>query len=366
MNYEQTVTELEEYFTENQETDEDTVIISISELEKFNPEISDYFLKEPEEAKKAVKEAIPQEKQATVIKFTDLPDEDHVDIKDIGAKHIGNLIAVEGLMTNIEDAKVEPESAVFKCTECGDKVEKDQRGNKVFKDPRRNEKFKDPYHCEECKGRRFDRVSEEYFDVQNFTISAHNEKLECRLESEILDSSDYQERQVISYGVPEAEEEEVKLQVENIEKSDSSSNIENTEPISDLIGNNSAGNPETILNSLTPLDFEKLIARIFEAEGWETELTGPSEDQEIDIIARKRLPMPQKFLIQAKYYEESKVTPKDVHQYNSLKEQEPNTDRVIMITSSTYTDQAKELARSLDIKTFDRDHVIRLINQIEQ
>jgi hypothetical protein len=30
MNYEQTVTELEEYFTENQETDEDIVIISLA------------------------------------------------------------------------------------------------------------------------------------------------------------------------------------------------------------------------------------------------------------------------------------------------------------------------------------------------
>ena len=352
MNYEKATQELQEYFTENQEPEGKLAKVSISELEKFNPELSDYFRDEPEEAKKAVKETLEEE---TVIRLTDLPEEELLEIDNIGAKHIGKLVAVKGLITDIEDVKVESESAVFECTECGDLVEKDQRDI---------DGFKSPYKCDTCGNRKFKRANEEYFNVQNFTLSADNSKLECRLNSGTLDTDEYLDRQTTIHAIPTAEENEVKLLAETIEITGASP-IDDTESISSLIGSDS-DNTVAVLNSLNPLEFEKLIARIFQAEGWKTELTSPTGDQGIDIIARKRLPVPQKFVIQVKHYEESKVTPDEVQQYNSLKEQEPNTDQAVLITSSTYTDKAKELADSLEIKTLDRDYVIRMINQIEQ
>jgi DNA replicative helicase MCM subunit Mcm2 (Cdc46/Mcm family) len=355
VNYEKATKELQEYFTENQEPEE-IVKLSISELQKFNPELSDYFRQRPEEAIEAAKEVIQERretKKETKVKITDIPTEEQLEIKNLSAKHIEKLVAVKGLITEINDARVELTSAVYECTQCGDHYEKDHRGKNGFESP---------YKCE-CGSKMFEVVEKEYLDVQNLSISYNSEKLECILEADTIDSNEYIDQKVIVYGIPQAEDGIITLRAKSVQKTSTDDELEQTDLITEITGDKSVNSKESALNSLNHIEFKELIANIFKAEGWETELVSAKG---VDIIARKRLPVPQKFVIQVKHYEESKVTPDDVQQYNSLKEQEPNTDQAVLITSSTYTDKAKELADSLEIKTLDRDYVIRMINQIEQ
>ncbi|PGF17246.1 hypothetical protein CP556_14825 [Natrinema sp. CBA1119] len=70
-----------------------------------------------------------------------------------------------------------------------------------------------------------------------------------------------------------------------------------------------------------------------------------SNDKGIDVRvrAKKTTPYNQKALIQAKRYGEgNKVGSPAIQQYSSLKHQEDNVDKVVVVTTSSYSRNAKE------------------------
>lgn len=113
-------------------------------------------------------------------------------------------------------------------------------------------------------------------------------------------------------------------------------------------------------------EFEQLIADIWEKQGWETTVTTGASDRGIDVIAEKTTPFSQKHLIQAKRYSEgNKVGSPEVQQYSSLRQQESEVDTVIIVTTSSFTSQARQTAHDLNVKLVDGNSLISLIMQVD-
>lgn len=128
----------------------------------------------------------------------------------------------------------------------------------------------------------------------------------------------------------------------------------------------SASQIETYLGGVDPYEFERLVAKLWEKRGYRTEVTSRSQDRGIDIIAEQDNPIKQKILIQAKAYsEENKISSNEIRKYATLYRQEDDVDRVVLVTTSGFTTQAKELAQDLDVDAIDRENLIESISECE-
>lgn len=75
-----------------------------------------------------------------------------------------------------------------------------------------------------------------------------------------------------------------------------------------------------------------------------------SGDRGIDVIARDKSD-DETVVIQAKRYDEANhVGSPEVQQYGSLKMQEPYPDRVVIVTTSDFTEQASEIAADIGVE----------------
>jgi restriction endonuclease Mrr len=120
------------------------------------------------------------------------------------------------------------------------------------------------------------------------------------------------------------------------------------------------------IRQINEYEFESLVAEIWKKYGWKTEVTSGSSDQGIDVVATKSLPFEQKIVIQAKRYEENNtVGSPDIQQYSSLRHQEEGVDAVIVITTSSFTSAAENIANNLNVKLIDGEKLVRLILEVD-
>ncbi|WP_337653096.1 restriction endonuclease [Halomontanus rarus] len=111
-------------------------------------------------------------------------------------------------------------------------------------------------------------------------------------------------------------------------------------------------------------EFEHFVSDLWEEMGWSCKVSTASNDKGIDVRAKKANPYEQKALIQAKRYAEgNKVGSPAIQQYSSLKHQENKVDKVIVVTTSSYSRNAVELADDLNVKLIDGDDLVDLIDQ---
>jgi len=121
------------------------------------------------------------------------------------------------------------------------------------------------------------------------------------------------------------------------------------------------------LRQMDEYEFEKLVADVWEAQGWNTIVTSGSNDRGVDVIAEKQSPFSQKMVIQAKRYSESnKVGGPEIREYASLKQQESNVDSVVVVTTSNFTPQAKQTANDLNVKLLNGDGLLSIIQEHPQ
>lgn len=120
------------------------------------------------------------------------------------------------------------------------------------------------------------------------------------------------------------------------------------------------------IRQLSPRDFELLIADIWqERQGWDTEATGPGEDGGVDVIG-----WPPRggeaTAVQAKLYKAGrKIGRPQVQQYGAIPNQYQAIGSVTIVTTSSFTDNAEEAARSLDVKLIDGGDMLSLIDRYD-
>jgi replicative DNA helicase Mcm len=162
-----------------------SLVIDFEDLLSFDKELADTLLESPyefiEAASRAILEVLNIEvpeysKEVEVVhaRIARLPENIHIKIRDIRAKHLGKLIAVEGIVTKISPVKQELIEGVFKCKTCGTEVRVPQEGEGLVK----------PAFCPVCsengkKSSGFVLLPEKskFVDLQKFVLQEKPEEL---------------------------------------------------------------------------------------------------------------------------------------------------------------------------------------------
>ena len=120
-----------------------------------------------------------------------------------------------------------------------------------------------------------------------------------------------------------------------------------------------------LLQEMDPYKFENLIARLWEQLGWDTTVTSGTKDKGIDIIAKKDKYISLKYVIQAKRFAKgNKIGSDMIRTYSTLKNQEDRVDAVIIASTSSYTDPAKQLGYDLNVKLIDGETLYQMLSEL--
>jgi hypothetical protein len=113
------------------------------------------------------------------------------------------------------------------------------------------------------------------------------------------------------------------------------------------------------IQSISPYDFEKLIAELWETKGYDTEVRRQSRDKGIDIDA-ERAGLSEKIQVK-RYSGDNKIGSIDVRKSATIYQQ-TDANNVVLVTSGEVTDPAEELAQDLSVGLINGNE---LINQLE-
>lgn len=205
MEYGEAVNEFEEFFSEKYykkvatavQDGNDSIVVDFEDMDIFNFELSDYLRENPLSAIDAAEEGLEGHDQISDdplnVRFVNMPEEDYVFLRNLRSEHIGKFIPVEGMIKRASQVKPEVVSAIFECTQCGDRYEKEQDSSQL----------KSPYKCD-CGSRKFEVEEKVMTDTQIITVEENPESregseqpssLKVRLEGDLVDP-DFQKRVV--------------------------------------------------------------------------------------------------------------------------------------------------------------------------
>lgn len=120
------------------------------------------------------------------------------------------------------------------------------------------------------------------------------------------------------------------------------------------------------LRDLPPRHFEQLVADIWqEYQGWNTEVMNKGPDMGLDVIGEP----PNggsKTAVQCKRYSQgNKVTSKQIQQYATLRQQWDDVHGVTVVTTSSFTKNAKELAPRVNVKCINGPTLVEVIDEYD-
>ena len=172
------VTEVADHYPEQR-----SVFLTYSELDLFDPDVANYLLERPVKSlyfgKQAMRKLLPpgREKVEVQLRITGLPKDSKIDIRRIRSEHLGELIAVEGLVRKATEVRPKIIDALFQCARCGMIIKEPQEGM-YFKEPM--ECYKEQNGCGRSAGStKFKLLAEEsrYVDTQKVEIQENPEGL---------------------------------------------------------------------------------------------------------------------------------------------------------------------------------------------
>ena len=147
------------------------LIIDFNELSKFNPDLANALLEQPDEVIKAAELAVEQFDLETTkfrIRFSNLPESQKIEIRNIRSKHIGKLLSIEGVVRQKSDVRPQVTSARFECPSCGNIINVLQLDSA----------FKEPTRCGCGRKGKFHLLSKELVDAQGLVLEETTEQLE--------------------------------------------------------------------------------------------------------------------------------------------------------------------------------------------
>ncbi len=176
-----------EFFQENYyeeilkalEEGKSSVSVDFSLLEKFDVELADYLLENPEEviplAEEGVKKVLDVERDVRV-RFFNLPEERNIRIRNLRSEHIGKLVVVDGIVKRASEVRPEVKEAVFMCPVCGTHIVVEQTERTL----------KPPAQCD-CGNRKgFQLVEQKLLDTRWVVIEEPYEVVSGERPSEIM------------------------------------------------------------------------------------------------------------------------------------------------------------------------------------
>jgi len=157
---------------ENLRKDKKYVVIDFAELSKFDLDLANKLLEDPENTIKAVELAVEQFDLENItgfkVRFENLPDSQKIMIRNIRSKHIGKLVYVEGIVRQKSDVRPRVTAAKFECPVCGNIINVLQL----------NGSFKEPSRCGCGRKGKFNLLSKQLVDAQGIVLEEASESLE--------------------------------------------------------------------------------------------------------------------------------------------------------------------------------------------
>jgi len=145
--------------------------IDFSELAKFDHELADQLLEEPEETIRAAELAIDgfdMPLKNFRVRFYNLPRDQFVFIRDIRSTHLNKFMIMEGIVRQSSDVRPQVTSAKFECPSCGNAITILQLDSR----------FKEPSRCSCGRRGHFRLISKDLVDAQRLVLEEIPESLE--------------------------------------------------------------------------------------------------------------------------------------------------------------------------------------------
>lgn len=117
----------------------------------------------------------------------------------------------------------------------------------------------------------------------------------------------------------------------------------------------------TDIDKMDGIEFEKRLEVLFRDLGYRVKRTSSTGDYGADLILKKGI---ERIVVQAKRYSKP-VGIKAIQEALSGKEYY-GADKAMVLTNSTYTNAAKNLARRLNIELIAREELIRMLNSTKK
>ncbi len=146
------------------------IIVDFSELSKFDPDLAEQLLNEPEDTIRAAELAIEQFDLPYFFKvrFGNLPKSQNIKIRDIRSEHLGSFITFEGLVRQASDVRPQIVLAKFECPACGNTITILQIDTK----------FKEPTRCSCGRHGKFRLLHKDLVDAQRLIVEECPETLD--------------------------------------------------------------------------------------------------------------------------------------------------------------------------------------------
>jgi replicative DNA helicase Mcm len=147
------------------------LVVDFNELSKFDPDLANLLLDQPEEVIKAAELAIEQLDLKTSnfrVRFTNLSESQKVMIRNIRSAHIGKLLVIEGVVRQKSDVRPQVTAAKFECPSCGN----------IQNVLQLDSSFKEPSRCGCGRKGKFRELSKELVDAQGIVLEEAAENLE--------------------------------------------------------------------------------------------------------------------------------------------------------------------------------------------
>ncbi|MBW2984923.1 minichromosome maintenance protein MCM [Candidatus Woesearchaeota archaeon] len=159
---------------ENIRKENNFLVIDFSKLSKFDPDLANLLIDQPEEVIGAAKLAVEEFDIGDIInknfniRFSNLPESQQIMIRNIRSKHIGKLLWSEGVVRQKSDVRPQVTSARFECPSCGNIISVLQLDSS----------FKEPTRCGCGRKGKFKLMSKELVDAQGLVLEESPENLE--------------------------------------------------------------------------------------------------------------------------------------------------------------------------------------------
>ncbi len=147
--------------------------LDFSELIKFNTELTEEIIENPEDLLKAAEIAIkefdlPKKVDKFNVRLRNLPESLKINISEIRSKHLGKFIWTQGIVRQKSDVRPHVTAAKFECPSCGN----------VLNVLQLDKKFKEPTRCSCGRKGKFLERSKELIDGQGLVLEESPDDLD--------------------------------------------------------------------------------------------------------------------------------------------------------------------------------------------
>ena len=120
------------------------------------------------------------------------------------------------------------------------------------------------------------------------------------------------------------------------------------------------------LRGLPPRHVEQIVADIWqEKQGWATEVMDAGPDKGLDVIGQPPNGGPKTAVQCKRYAQGNKITSRHIQQYSALRHQWEDVKGVTVVTTSSFTRNAREIADTLDVRCIDGDALVEIVRRYD-